>query len=440
MCPHPEKRMWTGRNGPDSMLVARQGGLLGDVLISSTEFAFTTTIFEGFTSTRRMVSEPSNTAPAAPPTTTPTAGPSDTSRASDSDGTPSPTPTSSADPESSDTWEPPATTSQAINAWDSNDNQPTSQWSSTGTSSFPVQTTTQLETTLVSVPYTVSVSESSDSTTSPLVSTSTATSPPDQNGAQQASSMVLTGTEIAAICAGAAAMLVFGILLWWAVRRCKRDRSDAVDAEPEIDQSWTGHRRSPVTIVPDVEAAFDRTYDAPSQISPVQSSSHYAEASTRMDTLGSIEGNDQDKEEIFQANSSRESLIAEEPSVRSSSTLSYINTLCPETAESPSTAAAARALPPVPSYNNASNAPHLGPPYHPPQVVGFRPLPLPVPPTPFASMYVPEERASLDSAAYGSVEATVSVYSTMQDGGVVRCTGGVYAESADGQPPEYSRY
>ncbi|KAJ3003529.1 hypothetical protein NUW54_g5249 [Trametes sanguinea] len=53
-----------------------------------------------------------------------------------------------------------------------------------------------------------------------------------------------------------------------------------------------------------------------------------------MDTLGSIEGNDQDKEETFQANSSRESLIAEEPSVRSSSTLSYINTLCPETAGS----------------------------------------------------------------------------------------------------------
>ncbi|OSC96909.1 hypothetical protein PYCCODRAFT_1212120 [Trametes coccinea BRFM310] len=250
--------------------------------------------------------------------------------------------------------------------------------------------------------------------------------------------MLLTGTEIAALCAGAAAILVFSILLWWGVRRCKRDRSDAVEVDPEFDPSWPGRGHSPVTIVPDVEAAFNRNYDVPSQVSPVQSTSHFAETSTRVDTLESIGGDHEDKEETFRANSSRESLIAEEPSVRSSSTLSYINTLCPETAQSPSTTAAARALPPVPSYNHVSQPPHLGPPYH-SQAVGVRPLPLPVPSTPFASMYVPEERASLDSAAYGSVEATVSVYS-MQDGGVVRCTGGVYAESADGQPPEYSRY
>ncbi|CDO68434.1 hypothetical protein BN946_scf184707.g15 [Trametes cinnabarina] len=440
MCPHVDKRILTRRRRGDSALIPRQLLPLGGLFDTADP---STSLFGGMTSTLRVVSKTSGTLtfPLETPVNTPASTTSEvgTMTSLGTGAAPSPTSTfSSQVAETSDTWDAPATTSQAIDVWDSIDVQSTtSQWSSTETTFLPVQTTTQVETTLVSVPYTVSVPESSTTNaTISLVTTSTSLSSPDQSGAQQVPGTGLTDGQVAAVGSGAGSIIVLFLLLCWWGKRRKRDKRSSADEEPGLNDVGPNERRSPVTIVPDVQAAFNSDLDATSQPSPVHSVSNSAETGTRVGTLESIE---EEKDETYPVNSSRESLIGPELSVRSSSTLSYINTLCPETAESPSTTAAARVLPLVPTYD-ASRASQPGT-YTPPApvTVGFRPLPRPVAPTPFTSMYVPEERASLDSAAYGSVEATVSLYS-LYDGGVVRYTGGVYTESADGQPPEYSRY
>ncbi|KAI8989218.1 hypothetical protein BD414DRAFT_329843 [Trametes punicea] len=364
-------------------------------------------------------STPTDSVPAAP-----TSPPSDTTAAVTSNAADTAISTSSwvSPTDASATWQAP--TSSTDDTPVQTEDVPSSQWSPTNTTSLPPQTTTQMATTLISVVFTVSVSGPLEATTTVDLAPTVDPSASQSQSQNQLAAPALNNGEIAAICLASAFVLVLLALIWRTLKRGERERNDAA-AQLETDVHFP---------VQDGEGTFSSVnIDVEAVVYHDVETSHrepYPSLTTRRGVMVGSEGSEE-KHDTLPASESRESLIGPAPSVRSSSTLSYINTLCPETAESPTTV---RALPPVPSYDQGGVPPHA-------QVVGSRPLPIPVPVSPFPSIYVPEERTSVDSRLF--VDPREPMTGNRENTPVLLGYRGLaygVADSRDGQPPEYSRY
>lgn len=305
------------------------------------------------------------------------------------------------------TWTPPATTTAAADDSDPGDQQ--NQWTSTTTdtstptsvdstssSSIPDTVTSETATTAISVTSSTlsSITSATVVAQSIMPSPTAAASKEDQHGIS-----TTTIVEVVAICLACLCALILALLLWRVLRRRKRESMSFGDSGMCPPILTFPSRSFAIEIGSVAPADMDAPTDAEPHVEALPSTNYsvYGEdprrrqmslaidtVDTGSDTLQSGYGKhdpssyDTPTDETAETNS---------PMRMSSSTLSYIDALCPETAQPPA----------------ASSTPTTLPRY----VPQSRPLPVPEGlDSPFASIYSVEERTSTAGASIpvGSVE------------------------------------
>ncbi|KAI0658212.1 hypothetical protein C8Q70DRAFT_934497 [Cubamyces menziesii] len=289
------------------------------------------------------------------------------------------------------TWTDPATTTAAADDSDPGDQQ--NQWTSTTTdtstptsvdstssSSIPDTVTSETATTAISVTSSTlsSITSATVVAQSIMPSPTAATSKEDQHGIS-----TTTIVEVVAICLACLCALILALLLWRVLRRRKRESMSFGDSE--IGSVAPADMAAPTDVEPHVHALPSTNYSVYGEDPRRRQMSLAIDTvDTGSDTLQSGYGKhdpssyDTPTDEAAEINS---------PMRMSSSTLSYIDALCPETAQPPA----------------ASSTPTTLPRY----VPQSRPLPVPEGlDSPFASIYSVEERTSTAGASIpvGSVE------------------------------------
>ncbi|EIW52018.1 uncharacterized protein TRAVEDRAFT_53999 [Trametes versicolor FP-101664 SS1] len=327
--------------------------------------------------------------------------------------------TSSPAPSSTDIWEPSTTQAAPITA----DDTQFTPIASTQTTFSHDPTTVETSTSVVPVTSVISISGTAATTTVWLSPLASAKSAQDESAASQGGG-ASTGTivAVAIACAVALILSVVGYRLWHKKRRARRNDEKPMPYSTEYPFS-----------------PIEDPFKLRSPTSPISL------GCTKRPTTplpAHITTREQDQFSLHPD--------APEPAIssRPSSTFSYINSLCPETAalfpEPPATHPAPYSRPQTPqspttarSYMSARTQPGT---------VGFRPLPMPVQLSPLMAAHFaahPEDRSTW-AAHFANPEERASVWSVMEVEDARGTIYDAYAFSGGevleiGSPPEYSR-